>query len=165
MLFRSTLVSPIAEWKRVDRLSMLTAPEHQLLREALLRAIYAQAGETYRPDWAFHQYALRTPIGPPLSPGFRIRIDDDEWVAAIYALDVIYCPVNRWQAISRLSDLIASQGERDPLAMALIERLYERAGSQWRPNWSLHQYALRHQPGAPLGRRPVWVPQIGRAHV
>ena len=149
---RETLVSPIAEWKRVDRLSMLTAPEHQLLREALLRAIYAQAGETYRPDWAFHQYALRTPIGPPLSPGFRIRIDDDEWVAAIYALDVLYCPVNRWQAISRLSDLIASQGERDPLAMALIERLYERAGSQWRPNWSLHQYALRCQPGAPLGR-------------
>ncbi|MGQ9547460.1 MAG: N-acetylmuramoyl-L-alanine amidase [Roseiflexus sp.] len=147
-----TLVSPIAEWKRVVRLGMLTAPEHQPLREALLRAIYAQAGETYRPDWAFHQYALRTPIGPPLGRSFRVRIDDDEWVAAIYALDVIYCPVNQWQMIGRLSNLIESQGEGDPLATVLLERLYKRVGNRWRPDWSLHQRALRYQPGAPLGR-------------
>ncbi|ABU56345.1 N-acetylmuramoyl-L-alanine amidase [Roseiflexus castenholzii] len=146
-----TLVSPIAEWKRVDRLSALTAPEHQPLREALLQAIYAQAGETYRPDWAFHQYALREPVGPPLSASFRVRVGNEEWSAAIYALDVLYSPVGRWKEIGRLSALIEARGERDPLAEALLERLYERAGSQWRPMWPSQQYALRERLGAPLG--------------
>lgn len=148
---RETLVSPIAEWKRVDRLSLLTAPEHQPLREALLQAIYAQAGETYRPDWAFHQYALHEPVGPPLSASFRVRVGDEEWSAAIYALDVLYSPVGRWKEINRLSALIEQRDERDPLAQALLERLYERAGSQWRPTWPSQQYAIRERLGAPLG--------------
>lgn len=148
---RETLVSPVAEWKRVDRLSLLTAPEHQLLRDALLQAVYAQAGENYRPDWAFHQYALREPVGPPMSASFRVRTGNDEWIAAIYALDVLYSPVGRWQEIGRLSMLIADRGERDPLAQVLLEWLYERAGSQWRPAWTLQQYALREWLGAPLG--------------
>ncbi|MCS6840193.1 MAG: N-acetylmuramoyl-L-alanine amidase [Roseiflexus sp.] len=148
---RETLVSPIAEWKRVDRLSMLAAPEHQPLREALLQAIYAQAGETYRPDWAFHQYALREPVGPPLSASFRVRVGAEEWSAAIYALDVLYSPVGRWKEIHHLSTLIDERSERDPLAQALLERLYERAGSQWRPMWPSQQYALRERLGAPLG--------------
>lgn len=148
---RETLVSPIAEWKRVDRLSMLTAPEQQPLREALLQAIYAQAGETYRPDWAFHQYALNESIGPPLSASFRVRVGSDEWVAAIYALDVLYSPVGRWKEIGRLSELVKERSERASLAQALLERLYERAGSRWRPTWPSQQYALRECLGAPLG--------------
>jgi len=148
---RETLVSPIAEWKRVDRLSMLMAPEHQPLREALLQAIYAQAGETYRPDWAFHQYALNEPVGPPLNASFRVRVGNDEWSAAIYALDVLFSPVGRWKEIGRLSALIEERSERDPLAQALLERLFERAGSRWRPTWTSQQYALRQRLGAPLG--------------
>lgn len=148
---RETLVSPIGEWARVDRLSALVAPEQQALREALLRAVYAQAGETYRPDWAFHQYAARQQIGPPLSPSFRVRANGAEWTAAVYALDVLYNPVGRWQDIRRLSELVAERGARDPLAEELLERMYAHAGSQWRATWPSQQHALRQQLGAPLG--------------
>ncbi len=148
---RETLASPIGDWRRVERLGTLVAPEQQSLRDALLRAVYAQAGETYRPDWAFHQYALRTPVGPPLSASFRVRAGGAEWSAAIYALDTLYSPVGRWQEVGRLSELATRRGPHDPLAQELLERVYERAGSQWRPAWPSQQYALEQRLGAPLG--------------
>src|SRR5690606_17247682 len=96
------------------------------LREALVRAVYEQAGETYRPDWAFHQFAEREPIGPPLTPSYRLTVGGVEYVAATYALDVIYSPVGRWKEIGRLSDLLRRNAEPE-LAEALLERIYARA--------------------------------------
>jgi hypothetical protein len=146
---RDTLASPIGDWRTVTRLGIGDA-ETDPLRSALLRAVYAQAGESYRPDWAFHQYARTTPLGPPLTPSFRVKIGRDEFVAAAYALDVLFCPADRWREIGRLSELLETQ--RSPeLALALLEQLYLRAGSRLRHNWPLHHAAQRDRLGAPLG--------------
>ena len=147
---RDTLVSPTGEWQQVEQLSKLVAPAQQALREALLQGIYHQAGEVFHPDWAFHQYALRTPIGPPLSPSFRFTVAGQEYSAACYALDVLCNPVGRWKEIARLSDLL-SAGRQPELANQLQQYWSERAGSQVRPEWPLYQYALRERLGAPLG--------------
>lgn len=150
---KDTLASPIGEWHQVVRLSTLVTPEQRPLREALLQAVYAQADETYHPDWATHQYALRNPIGPPIGSGFRVTVAGKQFVAASYAMDTIYSPVDHWQQIGRLSDLIQRQSdtlERE-LAQTLQERLYQRVGVQLRADWPLYQYALQHQLGAPLG--------------
>jgi N-acetylmuramoyl-L-alanine amidase len=147
---RETLFSPTGRWQRIERLSALIAPEQQPLREALLQATYSQAGETYHPDWAFHQYALRTPLGPPLSASFRLSVEEQEFSAACYALDVISCPAGRWKEISRLSEAGPSAPQQ-ALAHALQERWCLRGGTQLRLEWPLYQYALRERLGAPLG--------------
>ena len=152
---KETLASPIGDWQHIERLSALVAPEQQPLRDALLQAVYAQADETYHPDWAFHQYALRMPIGPPLTASFRVAVEGQTFVAACYALDTIYSPVGQWREIGTLTDVFAEPAPgkaRAALAQALLERLYGRVGSQPRPDWPLYQYALRERLGAPLGR-------------
>jgi N-acetylmuramoyl-L-alanine amidase len=146
---RETLFSSTGDWQRVQRFTTLTAPEQQPLREALIQGMYRQAGETYHPEWAFHQYALRTPIGPPLGPSFRITVAQ-EFRAECYALDVIYNPAERWSEIGRLSQL-RSGGQQQELANALQEQWSNRAGSQVRTEWPLYQYALRENLGAPIG--------------
>ena len=146
---RETLLSPTGDWQRVERLSALNAPEQQPLREALLQGIYHQVGETYHPDWAFHQYALRTPLGPPLGPSARLVVEGQQFSAACYALDVIYCPVERWKAIERLS-AIRSDPRRRPLAQVLEAHWADQIGGHARPEWPLYQYALREALGAPL---------------
>jgi N-acetyl-anhydromuramyl-L-alanine amidase AmpD len=146
---RETLVSPTGDWQRVDRLAALSGPAQQPLREALLQGIYRQAGETYHPDWAFHQYALSAPIGPPIGPSLRLTVEKQQWSAACYALDVVFCPVGRWKAIERLS-AIGSDPRRRPLAQALQAHWAEHISGQARPEWPLYQYALREKLGAPL---------------
>ena len=68
---------------------------------------------------------------------------------ACYTLDVIYCPVDHWKAIGRLSE-IRNDRQRQPLAEALQAHWADRGGSQARPDWPLYQYALRENLGAPL---------------
>ena len=147
---RETLFSITGDWQRVQRFTLLTAPEQQPLRLALIQGMYRQAGETYHPDWAFHQYALRTPIGPPLGPSFRVTVAKQEFNAQCYALDVIFNPAKRWQEIGRLSQLLTS-GQQPELAGALQEHWSARAGRQVRTEWPLYQYALREKLGAPIG--------------
>lgn len=147
---RDTMVCPTGDWQRIERLSTLATREQQPLREALLAAIYAQAGESYHADWAFHQFALRSPVGPPLGASFHLAVQGQEFVAACYALDILYCPAGRWQEIGRLSALGAAKSQR-ALAEALQARWFERAGAMTRPDWPLDQYGLREQLGAPLG--------------
>jgi len=145
-----TLFSITGDWQRAQRFTNLTAPEQQPLREALIRGMYQQVGETYHPDWAFHQYALHTPIGPPLGPSFRITVAKQEFSAECYALDVIFNPAERWKEIGRLSQLLAG-GQQPELANALQEHWSNRAGRQVRTEWPLYQYALREKLGAPIG--------------
>jgi hypothetical protein len=147
---RETLFSITGDWQRAQRFTALTAPEQQPLREALIQGMYRQAGETYHPDWAFHQYALRTPIGPPLGPSFRITVGKQEFSAECYALDVIFNPAERWKEIGRLTQLLAS-GQQAELAVVLQEHWSNRAGRQFRTEWPLYQYALREKLGAPIG--------------
>jgi N-acetylmuramoyl-L-alanine amidase len=147
---RETLFSATGDWNRVQRFSKLTAPEQQPLRDALLEAMYRQVGETYHRDWAFHQYALQTSIGPPLGPSFRITVAKQEFRAECYALDVIFNPAERWKDIGRLSQLLTS-GQQPELASTLQEHWSNRAGRQFRTEWPLYQYALREKLGAPIG--------------
>ncbi|HEU5102079.1 MAG TPA: N-acetylmuramoyl-L-alanine amidase [Roseiflexaceae bacterium] len=147
---RETLLSPTGDWQRVDRLATLQGPTQQPLHEALLQAVYRQAGETYHPDWAFHEYALSTPIGPPIGPSLRLAVAEQQFSAACYALDVIVCPVGRWKAIERLS-AIRSDRHRQALAQVLQAHWAEHISGQARPEWPLYQYALRENLGAPLG--------------
>lgn len=147
-----TLYSPIGDWQRVERLSSLISPDQQALRNALLEGVYAQADETFHPDWAFHQFALRAPIGPPLGPSFRLTVEGKGYSAACYARDVLASPVDNWQQVWRLTELeAAGDKQRSALAAALTERWYQRAGSQARPNWAPFQYAHKEHLGAPLG--------------
>ncbi len=144
---KETLFSPIGDWGHVEHLGRLVAPEQHVLRDALLHAVYAQAGDTYRPDAALQQYALRVSIGPPLGASFRLAVNGQDFVAACYALDTIYSPAGKEQEIGQLSGTTT-----DPmLAEALRERLYSRVGSPLRADWPLYQYALREALGAPLG--------------
>jgi N-acetylmuramoyl-L-alanine amidase len=147
---RDALFSTTGDWQRVQRFTALTSPEQQPLRVALIQGMYRQAGETYHPEWAFHQYALRNPIGLPLSPSFRITVAKQEFRAECYALDVIYNPGERWSEIGRLSQLLAD-GQQPELANALQEHWSNRAGRQLRTEWPLYQYALREKLGAPIG--------------
>lgn len=147
---RETLFSVTGDWQRAQRFTTLTAPEQQPLREALIQGMYRQAGEIYHPDWAFHQYALQNPIGPPLGPSFRITVVKQEFSVECYALDVIFNPAERWKEIGRLSQLLAS-GQQQELASLLQQHWSDRAGSQVRTEWPLYQYALRESLGAPIG--------------
>jgi N-acetylmuramoyl-L-alanine amidase len=150
---KDALCSSIGEWTKIERLARLSTPEQQPLREALLRALYAQVGETYRPDSALQGYALRAALGPPLGPSFRITSGGQEFEAANYALDTIYCPSGRQQEIGRLSSIATKAASSDQaLAQALLEQLYQRVSNSFRADWPIHQYALREGLGAPLGR-------------
>ncbi|HET9224228.1 MAG TPA: N-acetylmuramoyl-L-alanine amidase [Roseiflexaceae bacterium] len=152
---KDTLVGSIGEWMKVDRLERLVAPEQQPLREALLEAIYAQAGEPYRRESPLQDFALRAAVGPPLGPTAQLKLGDQAFVTARYALDTIFSPADRPKQIGRLSEIAAkaAPGQADwALAQALQEQLFLQAGSQLREDWPLHQYALREGLGAPLGR-------------
>ncbi len=144
---RETLFSPIGDWRRVDRLSALNGPEKQTLRDALLKAVYKQAGETFHPEWAFHQFAQQHPIGPPLSAGIKLNVGGTEYIAACYALDVLYSQAGHWEQVGQLSQLTG----KPELTQALQELLYRRVGSQLRPGWPAQQIAHREHLGAPLG--------------
>lgn len=149
---RDTLFCPVGEWRTLRRLSALTAAADVPLRDALVQAVYAQVGETYRADWPLHQVALRTPIGPPLTPSFRVSAGGAEFVAASYAQDTLVSPVGNARTVERLSVLMRNgSSEKTALAQELLNRLYRRAGSQTRPGWPMFQQSLHADVGAPLG--------------
>jgi len=147
---RDTLICALGEWQKAERLSQMTGVAQQPLRNTLLTEVYRQAGETYRPDWAMHQTALELPIGPPLDQGQRFMAGGQEYIAACYALDVLYSPVGQWRTIGRLTRL-PEGGQQQPLRAALYQRWCARIGVLARQEWVLQQEALRSGLGAPLG--------------
>jgi N-acetylmuramoyl-L-alanine amidase len=147
---RDTLFCPQGSWNAIQQLSQLRKPDQRELQQAVLTAIYAHVGETYHPDWATHQEALRAQIGPPIDRGDRLMVGGQEYVAACYALDVLYSPVGKWQTVGRLSQL-ADNGPQAALRAALYNRWCTRIGVPARKEWILHQEALRVGLGAPLG--------------
>ena len=149
---KDVLVSPIGDWRAIQRLSSLTLAAQQPLRDVVLQRVYAQIGESFRTDWAFHQYALRSPIGPPIGTTVRIELDSTTYVVAPYALDTLYAPVNQWQAIGTLQTLHDSNDRAQArLAEALLDASYRRAGSRLRSEWPITAFAQRERLGAPLG--------------
>jgi N-acetylmuramoyl-L-alanine amidase len=145
-----TLACPMGAWQQAVRLSALTDESQAPLRDALLEAVYAQAGETYHPDWAMHQEALRQRVGPPLDRGQRLTAGGQTYVVACYAQDILYSPVDQWRAIGRLSTL-PGRGAQAALHSALSKHWLTRIGGQVRTDWPIYQEAIRSWLGAPLG--------------
>jgi len=99
----------VAAWTTEDSTTPRQAPTQ--LRDRLLEATFAAVGSQYRPDQAFHQYAIKElkagrALGNPLAEQQTVTIDGQAYVMQVFALDTIYAPVPRWSEINRLSDLL-----------------------------------------------------------
>ncbi len=106
-----TLFSPVGKWNVVLPLSGLTnaaqleAPESEL-RDLLLNQLYVRIGNRYHPEWELHKYVIRNDLGAPLSDEEQLDIDDQDYVAAAYARDVVFTPTGDWTRTGRLSELL-----------------------------------------------------------
>jgi N-acetylmuramoyl-L-alanine amidase len=145
------ICSPSGGWQDIRRLSQM--PEDDL-RKTFRNEVYRALGVTYRPDWAFHQYADRNPIGVPLSESFRISFSNGtSYSAQIFSLDTLVTPTGQWNVVFPLSNLLraSSLGPQDAeLRDALLQRQYQRIGREYHPEWAMHQTAIRLNLGAPL---------------
>ncbi len=150
---RDTLFCEVPNWGDVQRLSELLAgsiPPDGLGR-ALLEATYRSGKATFRPDWAFHQYAMSAKLGPPIGESSQIRVDGREYAFQVFAIDTLYNLVPNWsdvQELGRLAD--ASDPATVRLRDALLAETYKRAGAEYRPDWAFHQAARRLSLGVPL---------------
>lgn len=146
--------SPVGGWQDIRRLSQLPDGE---LKRAFRQEVYRALGVAYHPDWAFHQYADRNPIGVPLSESFRLVLSDGtSYSAQIFSLDTLISPTGQWNTVIPLSHLLAASqlAPRDAeLRDALLQRQYQRIGAKYHPEWAMHQAAIRWQVGAPLSNQ------------
>jgi N-acetylmuramoyl-L-alanine amidase len=143
--------SPSGGWQDIRRLSQM--PEGDL-KTAFRGEVYRGLGVTYRPDWAFHQYADRNPIGVPLTESFRLALGSGEsYSAQIFSLDTLITPASQWNVVIPLSHLLRAGNleRRDAeLRDALVKRQFQRIGREYHPDWAMHQAALNLGLGAPL---------------
>ncbi len=151
---RDTLYSLVPNWGTVLLLSRLLSgniPPRGLGR-VLLESIYRDGGATFHADWAFHQYATITNLGPPIGESNRIMIDGVEYAFQVFASDTLYNRIPDWGNVQQLSRLATTT---DPARVRLREALlvitYRRGGANYNPNWSFHQLARQWSIGAPLG--------------
>lgn len=107
----------VAEWIAEDtknkpaNVAKLPADSSAALRTELLRASFAAVGATFRPESAIHRYMLNEaragrPLGNPLADMQRVKLNGQDYVMQVFALDTLYSPVDRWTEIYRLSDLL-----------------------------------------------------------
>ncbi|MBC8160424.1 MAG: N-acetylmuramoyl-L-alanine amidase [Roseiflexaceae bacterium] len=151
---QDTLYNEIPHWGDVQRLSAIlqgSVPTGGLSR-ALLDATYKSVGATFHPEWAFHQYAMTTRLGPPLGESAKIKLGTADYAFQVYALDTLYNKVPNWGDIHRLSEL-AGTADRAlaQLRDALLAETYKRgAGAAYHADWAFHQLARAWNLGAPL---------------
>jgi hypothetical protein len=150
---RDTLFNQVPNWGDVRRLSELlggSIPPAGLGR-ALLESTYLAGEAIFRPDWAFHQYALMSKLGPPLGGSALITIDGAQYNYQVFAGDTLFNRVPNWSDVRRLGELA---GATDPamvrLRDTLLTQTYARAGAIYHPDWAFHQLARAWHLGAPL---------------
>ncbi len=145
------ICSPVGGWDDIRRLSQLPDGD---LKTTFRKEVYRALGATYRPDWAFHQYADRNPIGVPLTESFRVTLSTgDSYSAQIFSLDTLITPTGQWNVVFPLSQLLRATNleRRDAeLRDALLKRQFQRIGREFRPDWAMHQAAINLGLGAPL---------------
>ncbi|HNP71037.1 MAG TPA: N-acetylmuramoyl-L-alanine amidase [Kouleothrix sp.] len=150
---RDTLYNEVPNWGDVRRLSELlrgSIPPGGLGR-ALLDATYRAGGATFHADWAFHQYAMISKLGPPLGESATITVDGAQYSFQVFALDTLYNRVPNWSDIHRVSELAASADAASVrLRDALLTQTYARSGAVYHPDWAFHQLARSWNLGAPL---------------
>lgn len=150
---RDTLYCEVPNWGDVKTLSDLldgSIPPGGLGR-ALLDATYQAGGSPFRPDWAFHQYAVARKLGPPVGKSAQITVDGKQYAYQAFAVDTLYNLVPNWQDVRQLSQIGAAT---DPATVrlrdALLAETYKQAGTTYRPDWAFHQLARQWAIGAPL---------------
>lgn len=150
---RDTLFCEVPNWGDVHRLSELlggSIPPAGVGR-ALLEATYRAGGATFRPDWAFHQYALSAQLGPPIGESATITVDGAQYSYQAFATDTLYNRVPNWSDVQQLSRLAgATDAPTVRLRDALLSETYKRAGTTYRSDWAFHQLARKFNIGAPL---------------
>ncbi|GIV89857.1 MAG: N-acetylmuramoyl-L-alanine amidase [Chloroflexus sp.] len=149
---RDTLYCEVPNWGDVKTLSDLlggSIPPNGLGR-ALLEATYQAGGSPFRPDWAFHQYAVINRLGPPVGKSAQITVDGKQYAYQAFAVDTLYNLVPNWQDVHRLSQLTATDPATVKLRDALLTETYRQAGTTYRPDWAFHQLARQWAIGVPL---------------
>ncbi|NJO07078.1 MAG: N-acetylmuramoyl-L-alanine amidase [Chloroflexaceae bacterium] len=150
---RDTLYSQVPNWGIVQRMSQLlggSIPPAGLGR-ALLEATYRDNSATFRPEWAFHQYAMRADMGPPIGESRTLVVNGLSYAYQVFARDTLYNLVPNWADVRQLSRLASTT---DPASVALRDALlratYAATGARYEPGWSFHQLARQWNIGAPL---------------
>jgi len=150
---RDTLFCEVPNWGDVRSLAELlggSIPPAGLGR-ALLDATFRAGGAEFRPDWAFHQFALINRMGPPVGGSAQVAVDGRQYAYQAFAVDTLYNLVPNWGDVRRLGDLAAAT---DPAAVRLREALlaatYRQAGTTYHPDWAFHQLARGFRIGPPL---------------
>lgn len=101
------LYSPVNRWSTVGRFTQLAEHgEQSALRAALYNRWCARVGVPARQEWTLHQEALRSGLGAPLGPSFRIHVDGRTYAAEAFALDVLACEIGNWGTVYRLGELL-----------------------------------------------------------
>ena len=152
---RDTLYCEVPNWGEVKTLSDLlggSIPSSGLGR-ALLEATYQAGGSPFRPDWAFHQYAVARKLGPPVGKSAQITVDGKQYAYQAFAVDTLYNLVPNWKDVRQLSQIsTATDPATVRLRDALLTETYRQAGTTYRPDWAFHQLARQWAIGAPLAQ-------------
>lgn len=150
---RDTLYCEVPNWGDVKTLSELlggSIPPSGLGR-ALLDATYQAGGSPFRPDWAFHQYAVAHRLGPPVGKSAQITVDGKQYAYQAFAVDTLYNLVPNWSDVRQLSQIgTATDPATVRLRDALLTETFKQAGTTYRPDWAFHQRARQWAIGAPL---------------
>lgn len=151
---RDTLFCEVPKWGEVRRLDELlggSIPPSGLGR-MLLEATYKACGATFRPDWAFHQYALSAKMGPPIGGSSTIQVDGKTYSYQTFARDTLYNLNPNWGDVRQLSRLsTATDASTVRLREALLEVTYRSGGATYRPDWMFHQIARTLNGGEGIG--------------
>ncbi len=151
---RDTIFCEVPKWGDVKTLNDLlggSIPPRGLGR-ALLDATYRACGATFHADWAFHQHAVVSKMGPPVGESKKITVGGKEYAYQAYAVDTLYNVVPKWSEINMLSRL---SGANDAASVALREALlaatYQSGSATYHPDWAFHQLARTLDSGAGIG--------------
>lgn len=151
---RETLFCEIPNWGDVQLLSKVlggSIPASGLGR-ALLEATYKAGGATFHADWASHQYAMSSKLGPPIGEGGKIRVGGAEYGYQVFAVDTLYFKIPHWSDIKLLHQLSGSSDSPDAkLRDALLAETYKRSGTEYHPEWAFHQFAHKLNNGSGIG--------------
>lgn len=150
---RDTLFCEVPNWGDVQSLNDLLAGTIPTggLGLAMLQATYRDCGATFHPEWAFHQYAVKNRMGPPIGESKTISVNNGQYSYQVFATDTLYNLVPNWGDIKLLSVLAgATDAPTVALREALLAETYKNAGFAYHPEWAFHQLARGYNIGAPL---------------
>lgn len=155
---RDTLYSASSDWSKVYRLSDLTGGKIPGgLGGELLKKVYLEcSGSKLEPGWAFHQQAVASGFGPPLSGSYIQAIGGARYNLQVFALETLYTPLATPEAATNWGEVRRLSQTDGPLADGLWAEAYKPCGAAYNPGSELHQAAARAGLGAPLsGERTV----------